>query len=134
MIYMLDTNICIYLIKRKPVHVIEKLTSLHIKDVGISSITVAELDYGVAKSEQVERNRLALVRFLAPLTIIPFESNAASVFGEIRASLEKQGTPIGPYDLLIAAQALANDLVLVSNNIKEFERIPNLKLENWVKS
>ena len=113
---------------------IDKLTSLDIKDVGVSSITVAELDYGVAKSEQVGRNRLALVRFLAPLTVVPFESNAASVFGEIRASLEKQGTPIGPYDLLIAAQALANDFILVSNNIKEFERIPSLKLENWVKS
>lgn len=129
--YMLDTNICIYIIKKKPVKVLEMLKKLDIGDICISVITLAELEYGVEKSQQRERNKIALTGFLSPLEILPFSYKAAVKFGEIRAGLEKNGQIIGAYDLLIAAHALSENIILVTNNIKEFSRIPNLSLENW---
>ena len=129
--YMLDTNICIYIIKEKPRKVINKFHTLDIGDICISAITLAELEYGVEKSNYSERNRLALVGFLSPLAILPFSERAASEYGKIRASLERKGNIIGAYDLMIGAHALAESITLVTNNIKEFERIPNLSLENW---
>lgn len=128
---MLDTNICIYIIKKKPVKVLEALKRLDIGDVCISAITLAELEYGVEKSQQRERNKIALTSFLAPLEILPFSGNAAVIFGEIRAALEKKGQIIGAYDLLIAAHALSENLILVTNNTGEFSRIPGLCLQNW---
>ena len=129
--YMLDTNICIYIIKEKPVKVFQTFRSLNIGDVCISSITFAELQYGVCKSQNKERNKMALLNFLVPMEILPFSSRAASYYGEIRAALENKGLIIGAYDLLIAAHALSEKLILVTNNTKEFNRIPKLVLENW---
>ena len=129
--FMLDTNICIYLIKKKPIKVLSKLRRYAISDVCISSITLAELEYGVEKSSQPERNRDALNSFVAPLEIVPFDEVAASCYGGIRSELEKKGRTIGSMDLLIAAHAKALSFTLVSNNIREFRRIPKLILENW---
>jgi tRNA(fMet)-specific endonuclease VapC len=131
MLYMLDTNICIYIIKKRPVHVITLLKKHIIADICISSITLAELAYGVQKSERVAQNNLALAEFLAPIDIRPFTDIAALEFGNIRAFLEKKGTLIGEYDLLIAAHARSIGATLVTNNISEFKRVPELKMENW---
>ena len=130
--YMLDTNICIYLIKRKPPKVIEKFQALNVGDIGISSITVAELQYGAAKSARQRQNQTALDLFFAPLEIAHFDVGAAQQYGSIRAQLENLGTPIGAYDLLIAGHALSLEATLVTNNIGEFSRIPELTIENWV--
>lgn len=131
MIYMLDTDMCIYIIKRKPAAVLETLKKLDTGDVCVSAVTLAELAYGVAKSRQIERNTIALATFLAPLEILPFSDKAAVKYGEIRAALEKKGQVIGPYDLMIAAHALSENLILVTNNTGEFSRIPGLALQNW---
>ncbi len=130
--YMLDTNICIYIIKKRPPEVLQTLQSHSIGDLFISSITVAELEYGVAKSSRPEQNRIALAQFLAPFEILNFDDNAAKAFGTIRASLEKAGKVIGPFDMQIAAHALSEDLIVVTNNMKEFERVEGLTVENWV--
>ncbi len=129
--YMLDTNICIYIIKNKPLKVIEALKKVEIGQICLSVITLAELEYGVEKSQQREKNKLALTGFLIPFEILPFPLKAATKFGEIRAFLEKKGKSVGAYDLLIGAHALSEDAVLVTNNIKDFSNIPNLLLENW---
>lgn len=130
--YLLDTNICIYLIKKKFGHLQERIEQEEPFNVAISSITVAELEYGVAKSHYPEKNKTAILEFLSSFEIIPFTEKDCEAFGVIRAYLNSKGSPIGPYDLQIAAQCLARDLILVSNNTKEFERVPNLKHENWV--
>lgn len=129
--YMLDTNICIYIIKKKPINVFQTFQSLKVGDVCISSITCAELQYGVYKSQHQERNQIALFNFLAPIEILSFSDKAASFYGKIRFNLEKRGQIIGPYDLLIAAHAVSENLILITNNTDEFSRIPNLQLENW---
>ena len=130
--YMLDTNICIYVIKHKPESVFRKLKKIKPEDVCISSITYAELAYGVEKSAQPERNRLALSMMLSSIEIVAFDDTAAADYGEIRASLEKGGTPIGSLDMLIAAHARSSGCTLVTNNTKEFCRVEGLKLANWV--
>jgi len=130
--YLLDTNICIYIIKRKPLPVFEKLETLQINDVGISAITLAELEYGVSKSAFPEKNKIALIKFLVPLQILPFTEKAAQTYGKIRSYLEKAGSIIGTLDLFIGAHAKSENLALVTNNLREFSRIPNLKIENWV--
>ncbi len=129
--YLLDTNTCIYLINRRPETAFSRFAELRAGDVGISSITGAELDFGVAKSGS-SRNRQALDKFLAPLEILPFDEAALREYGPLRAHLERQGTPIGALDTLIAAHALALDCTLVTNNLREFERVPQLRLDNWV--
>lgn len=130
--YMLDTNICIYVIKHKPSAVIETFLEHDPADICISAITYAELLHGVEKSQAVEKNRLALTLFLSPVTVLDFNAEAAEQYGRIRAYLEQKGTPVGPMDMLIAAHAFAEGLVLVTNNTREFARIEGLKLENWV--
>ena len=130
--YMLDTNICIYLIKKQPREVIEKFQGIAPGEIAISSVTVAEMMYGVAKSQHQEKNSSALQSFLAPLEMVDFDFSAAQNYGVIRAHLEKTGTPIGAYDLLIASHALSLGLVLITNNEREFQRIPDLIVENWV--
>lgn len=130
--FLLDTNICIYIIKRKPQKVFDRLQALDLSDVGISSITVAELEYGAYKSQRVEQNRAALNQFLLPLEIIPFDERITQVYGELRATLERQGTVIGAMGMLIAAQAIALSLTLITNNTKEFSQIQHLDLDNWV--
>ncbi len=130
--YLLDTNICIYIIKKKPSQVFEKLKTLQINDVGISAITLAELEYGISKSMFPEKNKIALITFFAPLEILPFTEKAAEMHGKIRSYLEKTGSIIGTMDLFIGAHAKSENLVLVTNNVTEFSRITNLKIENWV--
>lgn len=132
MIYLLDTNICIYLIKRRPPHVRARFTQLSYGDMCLSSITVAELEYGVAKSAAREKNAAALQALLLPLEIVPFDAAAAACYGVLRADLERRGEVIGSMDMLIAAQALAAGLVLVTNNMREFARVAGLRCENWV--
>jgi len=132
--YLLDTDICIYLIKQKPAEVLEKFRGIPLGEIGISSITVAELEYGVEKSRYPDKNRTALELFLAPLEIALFDRAAARETGVIRAAFERSGTPIGAYDLQIAGQARARDVVLVTNNTKEFDRVDGLEVENWVDS
>jgi tRNA(fMet)-specific endonuclease VapC len=129
--YMLDTNICIYIINKNPEEVFTRFRKLQIVDICVSTITLAELEYGVYKSMNKLRNKTALAGFLVPVSILPFSENAARVFGEIRAKLEMEGRVIGGYDMLIAAQALAEGMTLVTNNICEFERISELRVENW---
>lgn len=129
--YLLDTNICIYVIKRKPPEVFHRFRTCQVGDIGISTITVAELIHGTQKSQYPEKNQAALDQFLLPLEIVDFDITAAQVYGFIRAQLEKQGTPIGPLDFLIAAQALSLGVSLITNNEREFLRVPELTVENW---
>ncbi len=129
--YILDTNICIYLIKRKPASVIQRLQKIELSNVGISAVTLSELEYGVEKSQRVDQNRLALIQFTAPFEILPYGDSAAQCYGSIRSRLETQGLPIGPLDMLIAAHAIALDCILVTNNTREFDRIENFRTEDW---
>jgi tRNA(fMet)-specific endonuclease VapC len=129
--YMLDTNICIYAIKHKPESVIRAFLSHDPDELCISSITYAELMHGVEKSQAVEKNRLAMSLFLSPLTILEFGALAAEEYGRVRADLEKKGTPIGPMDMLIAGHAKAENLILVTNNTREFDRVEGLEVEDW---
>jgi tRNA(fMet)-specific endonuclease VapC len=132
--YLLDTNICIYLIKQQPRVVIERFEAITPGEIAISTVTVAELAYGVEKSQHQERNRSALELFLAPLEMVDFDYKAAQQYGILRTHLEKEGKPIGAYDLMIAAHGLSLGLVVVTNNEGEFGRVPGLMVENWVKS
>ena len=131
--YLLDTNICIYIIKKKPSIVLKRFKEFPLGSIGISTITVAELQFGIRKSSSPERNLEALNQFIIPLEIIDFDFSATIEYGLIRAKLEKQGTPIGPLDTLIGAHAKSLNLTLVTNNEREFNRIPDLKIENWTK-
>ena len=128
---MLDTNICIYLIKQKPPEVLARFDDYAVGDIAVSSITAAELWFGVRKSQQPERNQRALEQFLLPLAVVDFDQAAAETYGRVRAALERQGRPLGPLDMLIAAHALSQQLTLVTNNAGEFERVPDLLVENW---
>jgi tRNA(fMet)-specific endonuclease VapC len=129
---MLDTNICIALIKRKPPKALRRFGRLTAGDVGISAITLAELRYGVAKSQSTERNRQALEEFLLPLEVADFGESAASAYGTVRADLENAGRPIGPLDTQIGAHAQSLGAVLVTDNTAEFRRIKGLNIENWL--
>ncbi len=129
--YLLDTNICIYTIRQKPAPVLEQFQKHDPGEIGISSITAAELWYGVGKSKQKEQNEKALSQFLLPLEIVPFDSQAAEAYGVIRALLENQGKPIDPLNTLIAAQAVSMGTILVTNNEREFKQVPRLQIENW---
>lgn len=129
--YLLDTNTCIYIINRRPAKVFQRFAGLHIGEIAISSITGAELAFGVAKSGS-QRNHHALDKFLAPLEILPFDEAAMRRYGVLRSDFERRGTPIGALDLLIAAHALALNATLVSNNLREFQRVEGLTLENWL--
>ena len=129
--YLLDTNICIYLINNRPKKVLAHFKRHSLGDIGISSITASELAFGVAKSAS-SKNSAALEAFLLPLNVVDYDAGAAMIYGDIRAKLEKQGKTIGPLDMLIAASALSRQLILVTNNEKEFRRISKLKVENWL--
>jgi len=130
--YMLDTNIVIYVIKHKPESVLQKFQSLEPSDFWISSITLAEIEYGISKSSRPDRNRFAFDMFISGIDILSFDDAAASEYGPIRAGLERKGTPIGPNDMLIAAHAKSLGFTIVTNNVREFERVEGLKVENWV--
>jgi tRNA(fMet)-specific endonuclease VapC len=130
--YLLDTDICIYLINRKFPDLNNRVYSCVFDSIAISSITLAELEYGAALSSYPERNRETLLLFAKYFDIIPFDHGDAAYFGLIRALLRRSGTPIGPYDLQIASQCLQRDMTLITNNIREFSRVPDLKLEDWL--
>lgn len=132
--FLLDTNICIYIIKKKPERVIKRFLKMKPDTIGVSSITVSELYYGVSKSSKPNENAVALEQFLLPLVVISFNKDDAIAYGNLREKLERSGNIIGSMDMLIGAQALNRDLILVTNNEKEFSRIEGLSLENWVKT
>lgn len=129
--YMMDTNICIYAIKNKPESVIRKILSQNPEDLCISVVTYAELMHGVEKSQAVEKNRIAMSLFFSAITVLDFDGEAAEAYGQIRAELERKGTPIGPMDLLIAGHARSQGLILVTNNTREFARVTGLRIEDW---
>jgi tRNA(fMet)-specific endonuclease VapC len=131
--YLLDTNICIYLLKGGYPRLDARLQQCAAGEVGVSAITVFEMAYGAHKSAQPARNQAALSAFFLPLFLAPFDARAGALAGEIRAILERAGTPIGPNDLLIAAHALALDVPVVTNNEREFRRVPQLQVENWTR-
>ena len=132
--FMLDTNICIYAIKNKPPQVLQRIRENLNYGLCISTITFAELCHGVEKSSYPKKNYVALSMFLSPLQIVPFSEKASIEYGKICSFLQKQGTPIGTMDMLIAGHARSENLILVTNNVREFKRVPDLKLENWVDS
>ena len=133
MAFLLDTNICSYVIKQKPANVYTRLLRTTPAEVFVSVITVYELFTGCEKSSKRERLLQEVRKFLWPFSLISFSEQHAFRAASLRASLEKAGTPIGPYDLLLAAQALVEDLVLVTNNTREFQRVDKLQLEDWTK-
>ncbi|TAN29486.1 MAG: type II toxin-antitoxin system VapC family toxin [Actinomycetota bacterium] len=130
MTYLLDTNICIYIINAKPPQVLDRFREENLGVIALSSVSAAELAYGVIKSGS-ERNQRALEMFLSPLEILPFEEKAIWEYGRVRSGLEQIGQPIGALDTMIAAHALSIDAILVTNNTREFSRIHGLRLENW---
>lgn len=131
--YLLDTNTCIFIIRKQPFAVLDRLTRIDVGEVGVSSITVAELRYGAEKSQRPEQNALALDQFLLPFIIADFDTSAAAAYGLIRAHVERRGTPIGSLDLLIAAHALSLSATIVTNNRREFQRVPGLNVEDWTR-
>lgn len=128
--YMLDTNICIYVLKQHPPHLRETFNE-RASQLCISSVTLAELLYGVEKSAKPAANLSVVEDFAARVEVLPLGDKAAAHYGQIRAELERAGTPIGPYDLMIAGHARSEGLVVVTNNMREFERVSGLRLENW---
>ena len=128
---LLDTNICIYIINMRPPEVLARFREYRLGEIGVCSVVAAELAYGVTKSRSA-RNRSALEMFLAPLEVLPFDEAAVWAYGDLRASLEREGQPIGALDTMIAAHALSLDAPLVTHNTREFARVPGLRLENWV--
>ncbi|MBR3108596.1 MAG: type II toxin-antitoxin system VapC family toxin [Clostridia bacterium] len=130
--FMLDTNIIAYAKNNRPESVLQRLTQYKPEDMCVSAITMAELEFGVFNSSRPDQNRLALLLFLSRIAVVPFDADAAREYGSIRADLTKKGTPIGANDLLIAAHARSLGLTLVTNNTREFERVENLRVENWV--
>ena len=132
--YLLDTNICIYYINEKPSHIMEKVHQCMLDGICISAITLAELEHGVAKSAYPEQNADKLAQFLSIFDVLPFGGEAATAYGIIQADLQRKGTPISPMDTLIAAHARAEGVTLVTNNLREFERVEGLALENWAES
>lgn len=130
--YLLDTNIVAYIIKKRPVEVFHKLQSIDWTEIVISSIVVAELWYGVEKSQRKEQNKAALEAFLKPLMVLDFDAKAAQAYASIRTDLESKGKIIGANDLLISAHALSHGLILVTNNVREFDRVGGLQIENWI--
>ena len=129
---MLDTNICIAIIRRRPPQILRRFSDYSIGDVGISWATLAELEFGVAKSQHVTQNKAALEEFLLPLEVASFDREVAVVYGKLRAALERKGTRIGAMDTLIGAQALAMGVTLVTNNVREFSRIAGLNVVDWL--
>lgn len=131
---MLDTNICIDMLRRPSSPAFKHIKKLSVGDVGISSITLAELEYGVNKSSDPARNAAMLIEACSTFEIADFDNDAAACYGLIRSGLESKGTPIGPLDTLIAAHAMSLDVILITNNMREFKRIKALKLENWIEN
>jgi len=130
--FLLDTNICIFLIKKKSTILLDKLKKNYNKGIFISSLTLAELEFGIENSEHKEKNKLSLFEFLSIFEILPFEQSDTQAFGIIKADLKKSGNLIGSIDALLAAQAISRNLTFITNNTKEFKRVKNLKIEDWI--
>jgi len=130
--YLLDTNICIYIINKRPSEVFDRFQRIQLMQLHIPTIAIFELYFGLEKNQSHQRNRSFLENFIAPLTVTGFSIEAAKCAAKIRYQLRKQGTSIGAYDIQIAAIAISENMVLLTNNTKEFARIEDLKLENWV--
>ena len=130
--FMLDTNICIQLIKHRPQQLINRFGRTPVGDIGISAVTLAELEYGAAKSGRRDRNRNALRGFISPLEVAVFGQAETASYGRIRAFLEKKGRIIGAMDMLIAAHAISLGVQLITNNEAEFRRVPGLRVDNWM--
>lgn len=131
--FMLDTNTCIELIRERDERVLRRMKRRSPDEICVSSVTLSELEYGVAKSANPEKNRLALAEFMTPLAVAPYDDAVAPVYGQVRADLEKAGMPIGPLDMMIAAHALSLGLTVVTGNEREFRRVSGLKVQNWAK-
>ena len=131
MMLMLDTNVCIYVIKQHPAGVLKRFSSHPVGDIGISVITLAELEHGVTKSSRPVKNREALDQFVSPLEVAAFDRPAAAAYGKLRTVQEKRGQPIASLDLMIAAHALSLDVRLITHNVKEFGKVPGLRIEDW---
>jgi len=129
--YLLDTNIIIYTLKNKFENIKFMIENAGMNNVCVSSLTVAELEHGAAKSNNPDKSRAIMYEFLTPFEILNFDTKSAEYYGRIRADLEKIGKVIGPIDLMIAAVAMANSAIIVTDNEREFERIDGLKIENW---
>ena len=129
--YLLDTNICIFLIRKKSARVLRELRRHDPSELCISTVTVAELEYGCDRSADPVGNRLALTEFLSPFTILPFDEAAARTYGKVRTGPEKKGAPIGAMDLMISAHALSKQLTVVTNNTREFNRVSGLSVTDW---
>jgi tRNA(fMet)-specific endonuclease VapC len=129
--FMLDTNTCVDLIRRRNDRVLRRMQRFRPDDLCVSSVTLSELEYGAARSADPQRNRLALAEFMTPLSVLPYDDAAAPVYGRVRAELERAGTPIGALDTMIAAHALSLGLILVTDNEREFRRVSGLKIQNW---
>jgi tRNA(fMet)-specific endonuclease VapC len=129
--YMLDTNICIYVMKHHPPELRDRFNALA-DQLCISSITLGELHYGAEKSAQRDKNLAALEHFVARLDVLPFGDKAAAHYGQVRAELERAGTPCGPHDMQIGGHARSEGLIVVTNNMREFARMPGLRSENWL--
>jgi tRNA(fMet)-specific endonuclease VapC len=129
--YLLDTNVCVFVIRRKSTAIVTRLEQHAAEEIGISAVTLAELRYGADKSERPAQNHAALDAFLVPLMTVEFDADAADFYGKVRAELERRGTPIGPLDTMIAAHAICLGIPLVTNNTAEFSRVPGLQLEDW---
>jgi len=129
--YLLDTNICIYAIKQKHEKLLDLLREKSGEGLFISSLTVAELEFGVQNSRQVDRNRIALIKFLSYFNILNFDGSDAIEYGKIKTELRKKGQIIGQIDLLLAAQTVNREMTLITNNLKEFLRVDALKVEDW---
>ena len=131
--FMLDTNTCVELIRERDDRILRRMRRRRPDELCVSSVTLSELEYGAAKSADPQRNRLALAKFMTPLTVVPYDDAVAPVYGRVRAELEKAGTPIGPLDTMIAAHALALGLTVVTDNEREFCRVSGLTVQNWAK-
>lgn len=129
--YLLDTNICIFAIKQKPKKVFASIKMKAGEGIYISSLTLAELEFGVQNSERIEKNQVALLKFISFFNILNFDDSDAINYGRIKAKLRKEGKIIGPIDMLLAAQALSRGMILITNNLKEFRRVEGLKIEDW---
>ena len=131
--YLLDTNICIFAIKNRPVGILDQIRNHFDQGIFISSLTVAELEFGVSNSRYPEKNRLALLEFLAPFDYLNYDDEDAIEYGKLKSFLRRSGSIIGPIDLLLASQALAKRMIMVTNNIKEFSRVPDLQVQDWAR-
>jgi tRNA(fMet)-specific endonuclease VapC len=131
--YLLDTNICIFAINKRPANVLERIKSKLKNGISISALTIAELEYGIELSTHIEDNRIALLKFISLFDVLKYDDDDAIKYGRLKANLKKAGKIIGPIDMLLASQALSKDLIFVTNNIAEFTRIDGLIIEDWSK-